>query len=271
MHISVVIPSRNEKYLYRTIKDILSKHKEDIEVIAVLDGYWPKEEEIIMDKRVIYVNKGKPQGMREAINSGVAIARGKYILKTDAHCMFADGFDTELLKNMKDNWVSVPRRYPLDPEKWEIESRKDDKYPIDYMYLTKDLHGEVWHDKNHDPKLKEKMIDDLMSSQGSCWFMTKDYFNFLELEDRENYGEFASEFQEIGFKCWLSGGRVIINKNTWYAHWHKTEGRGYNFASPAFDIAQAYVERWRNEKVWSKQILPFQSMIDRFMPIPTWI
>lgn len=206
--------------------------------------------------------------MREAINSGVALAKGEFILKTDAHCLFDEGYDVKLAANCEDNWVVVPRRYPLDPEKWELEKRSDKKYPIDYMYLSNTLHAEPWPEKRETNK--DKQVDDLMSAQGSCWFMKKDYFHFLELEDRENYGEFASEFQEIGFKCWLSGGSVKVNKNTWYAHWHKTEGRGYKFSSPAFEIAEKYIKRWLTEKVWHKQTLPFMSMIDRFKPVPTW-
>jgi lipopolysaccharide assembly outer membrane protein LptD (OstA) len=26
----------------------------------------------------------------------------------------------------------------------------------------------------------------------------------------------------------VSGGEIKVNKNTWYAHWHKTIGRGYS-------------------------------------------
>ena len=41
--ISIVIPSRCEPLLTPTIKDLLVKAKGEIEVIAVLEGYWPQE------------------------------------------------------------------------------------------------------------------------------------------------------------------------------------------------------------------------------------
>src|SRR3989344_976353 len=188
--LSIIIPSRNEIFLNKTIQDILANAAGEIERIAILDGWWPTDPQIIKDPRVIYLHKGTPQGMRAGINSAAAIAKGKYLMKCDAHCMFAQGFDILLAADCQDNWVVIPRRYALDAEKWEIF--ENPKYPIDYMYLSKELHGEVWHEKNKDAKLKEKLIDETMSAQGSCWFLHKDYFHQLELEHEENYGTFAN-------------------------------------------------------------------------------
>jgi glycosyltransferase involved in cell wall biosynthesis len=135
--VSVVIPARNEPYLKKTILDLLEKAAGEIEIIVNLDGYWPAPEDIVDNPKVIYIHRSKALGMRAGINSGVAIAKGEYILKSDAHCMFiCAGFDSVLKQDIKDNWVVVPRRYPLDPEKWQIEERSDNKYPIDRMYLS---------------------------------------------------------------------------------------------------------------------------------------
>ena len=38
--LSIIIPSRNEIFLSRTIQDILENIEEDTEVIAVMDGAW---------------------------------------------------------------------------------------------------------------------------------------------------------------------------------------------------------------------------------------
>jgi hypothetical protein len=116
-----------------------------------------------------------------------------------------------------------------------------------------------------------------MSSQGSLWFMSKDYFNYLELMDEENYGTFPQEFQEIGLKCWLSGGEVKINKKTWYAHWHKgkkpdgTNVRNYYLDKRELVKTNEYVNRWMKEKVWHKQIHDFQWLLDKFKPVPGWV
>jgi glycosyltransferase involved in cell wall biosynthesis len=268
--VSVVIPSRNESYLQNTILDLLKKAKGEVQVIVTLDGYWPLEPEIVEDPRVIYIHYSNARGMRNAINSGVAIAKGEFILKTDAHCMFSQDYDEVLKAQCEQDWVCVPRRYALEPQKWQIEERKDNKYPVDYYYLNSELHGVVWDEKNHDPKLREKMIDETCSNQGSVWFMRKDYFNWLELEDEEIYGKFFNEFQEVGFKCWLSGGKVMVNKGVWYAHWHKTESRGWSLPSEEQTKAQMAVEKWRTGKVWHKQRYELSWLIDRFKPVPTW-
>lgn len=270
--VSVVIPSRNEKYLKQTILDLLHKAKGKIQVIAVLDGYWPEVSELVLDDRVNYIKTGEAKGMRNGINMAVELARGEYILKTDAHCLFAEGFDEVLKADCKDNWVIVPRRFPLDPDKWEIEKRNDNKYPVDYMYLSKDLHGEPWPERRDDPQYKDKLIDDLMSAQGSCWFMKKKYYQWLELLDEEHYGSFYNEFQEIGLKVWLSGGVVKVNKKTWYAHWHKPKdvGRGYSLQGNEQEKAVKFVKQWVDGRPWHKQTYDFMGMINRFSPVPTW-
>jgi len=268
--VTVVIPSRNEPYLKKTIQDLLLKASGQIEIIAVLDGYWPAITEFVNDPKVTYIHFSTPRGMRNAINSGVSIAKGDYILKTDAHCMFDKGYDVKLIADCQDNYVCVPRRWALDPVKWEIEE-KNPKYPIDYMYLNGEFHGSPWHEKNKDEDLKIRVIDDLMSSQGSCWFMKKDYFHELELMDESLFGTFASEFQEIGLKCWLSGGRVIINKKTWYAHFHKVIGRGYNLDRSDGEKAVNHVKDWMGEKYkWSKQKYDLSWLIEKFAPVPDW-
>jgi glycosyltransferase involved in cell wall biosynthesis len=259
--ISIIIPSRNEPYLSKTVNDILAKGRGEIEVIVMLDGYWDNPAN---DNRVTIVHRGEVQGMRANINSGGAIAKGDYILKCDAHCMFDEGFDVKLLARMEDNWVVVPRRKRLDAENWVVID--DGRPDVDYMYLTPDFHGKNWDEKNRDFTLKSKPIDDLMTSQGSCWFMRRDYFYDLELLDGINYGSFWNEFQEIGLKCWLSGGRVVVNKNTWYAHLHK-QSRGYSLQ----EKPNEYVFEWpRFKKAWDKQTLPIEYLIDKFSPVPGW-
>jgi glycosyltransferase involved in cell wall biosynthesis len=267
--ISVVIPSRNEPYLQKTIRDLLANAKGQIEIIAILEGYWLPIGEYVNDPRVRYIHFSRAKGMRNAINSGVSIAKGEYILKCDAHCMFKEGFDVDLTKSCASNWVVVPRRYALEPSTWSLIANP--KYPVDYMYLSNELHGVVWDEKNKNEDLKYRVIDDLMSSQGSCWFMRKDYYHELELMEEEKFGTFASEFQEIGLKCWLTGGRVIVNKNTWYAHWHKTESRGYSLDKEDGQKAVQYVRDWMDGKYSCKgQIYDLKWLLDMFKPVPTW-
>ena len=262
--ITAILPSRNEQYLQDTVNSLLNNALGEIEVIVVLDGYWP-DPPIKNDKRVVIIHKTTPGGMRAGINSAVAIAKGEFLMKADAHCMFSGGFDKVLAEDCKENQVMIPRRYPLDVKNWKIEERTDNKYPMDYMDLDSTLHGVENRQKNNDPALKEILIDDLMSSQGSVWFMPKILFHKLDLMDDENYGTFWNEFQEIGLKAWLGGYEVKINKKCWYAHFHKTEGRGYNLDSIDGVKAKEQMEKWfEMGKAWDKQIHDIQWLFKRF-------
>lgn len=259
---SIVIPSRNEKYLQKTVQGLLKSTRGIFEILIVLDGYWPKVEEIVLDDRVHYIHIPEPKGMRNAINVSVSVARGEYILKTDAHCMFAYGYDETLKENMVDDFVVVPRRYRLDPEKWEII--QDHRPPIDYMVLDNSLKGQEDRAKNLITDTLPK-IDFLMTSQGSCWFMKHNYYNHLELLDEKTYGPFYKEMQEIGLKCWLSGGQMKVNKNTWYAHWHKTEGRGYSLDKDADEMANKAMLGWKTDMTfWHKTKRPLVWLFKKF-------
>ena len=279
--VSIIIPSRNEQFLQKTIDDILAKAEGEIEVIAVLDGYQP-DPSLKKDSRVRIVHHDKPKGLRLAVNAGVAVAKGKYIMKTDAHCLFDKGFDVKLAADCEKNWVAVPTRKRLDAEKWEV---KDVGKPdIDYLYLSfvdsksnwgvdgPGFAGIKWRQKNHDKALRKDLIVDCMTFQGSCWFMHKTYFYELELLDHGNYGYFGMEAQEIGFKAWLSGGRVIRNKKTWYAHLHKGHryGRGYVIGKGTLVKPTQFANKWIIGEAWHKQTLDLKWLIDKFAPVPEW-
>lgn len=225
MGISIIIPARNEPYLNKTINDVLLKAKEDVEIIVVLEGYWPTD--IITNDRIKYIHYTKPRGLRNAVNAAVAVSKYDFILKTDAHCLFAEGFDVILKRDCKKNEIIVPRRYRLDPEKWEII--QDGRPPVDYEYLAlpiteRGLYGVRWEEKA--VERKDVMIDAIISAQGSCWATYKAWYEKIKLED--SFGKFYLEFQELSLKSYFAGGRVIVDKNTYYAHWHKTGGRGYS-------------------------------------------
>jgi glycosyltransferase involved in cell wall biosynthesis len=258
--LSIIIPARNEPYLHKTIKDLLSKTS-DIEIIAVLDGYWPRAEDIVQDERVNYLHYSTARGMRNAINKAVALAKGEYILKTDAHCLFDTGFDKKVIDNCARNVLIVPRRYRLDPEKWEVI--QDGRPPVDYEYIdSSDLHGVRWDQRAIDRK--HYQFDDIISAQGSCWAMSKYMFEKIGGLDEDRFGKFFLEFQELSFKVWFNEGMVLVNKTTYYAHWHKTKGRGYsldNDREKAVKGLREYVNEHKEQ---------FDALVKKFLPMPTW-
>jgi glycosyltransferase involved in cell wall biosynthesis len=274
--LSVVIPARNEPFLTPTIRDVLRNARSEIEVYAVLEDWWP--DEIVDDERVHYIHNGTPRGMRGAINQGMALAKGEHVMKCDAHCAFSEGFDVTMMEDLEDDWIAVPRRYSLNPEEW----RPRRKSPIDYLYLCypnnpndrggPTLHGRVWGAKNNDPALRDVMVDDLMSAQGSCYFMHRAYNEWLELLDEKEYGAFSNEFQEVGLKCWLSGGRVVRNKNAWYCHLHKGRkyGRGWPLGKSTVNKAARKTNQWMPGRNWHRQDRDIRWLLHKFWPLPGW-
>ena len=280
IELSVVIPNRNSPFTSKTIQDCLDKAGCEVEVIVNVDENWP--EPLIEDARVHYIHPASPIGLRQGVNNCVAMARGKYIMKIDDHCAVGDNYGRILIDNHKeDNWIQIPRRYALDAENWKIEEQNNDKYPIDYYFLDfprkgKDhdwgIHGVEWRERREQRNSSEFDVDETMSMQGSCYFMTRDhYLNFLGGMDTTKWGVFAQESQEIGFKTWLGGGKLMTNKKTWYAHLHKggRYGRMYKMPSGNVEMSNKSAYYWM-QNMWKRQIHDMKWLIDRFWPVPHW-
>lgn len=247
--LSVIIPSYKDPLLHKTIDSILENSEGEIEVIPVLDGYWP-ETPIKSDERIKVLHLGKNRGMRGAINAGVKIASGEFIMRTDEHCIFAKGFDKLLTSECKPNWIVTPRRYFLDTEKWEIM----DIPPVDYEKLKirdlgdgiKKFEGRVW--KSRAKKRKGKMIDETMAMQGSCWVMRKSWWEKVIKElDTKNYGTMYQDSHEMVFKTWQKGGKLVVNKNTWFAHKHVSFPRTHHYSRKDWESGVMYAyKKWKD-------------------------
>ena len=270
--LSIVIPSRTEKFLDNTIRDVLEKATGEIEIFPVLDGY---DCERIDDPRVHYIVMPETTYMkkRHAVHEALKQAKGEYIMCLDAHCMMAKGFDEQLIKDHQPDWVQIPRRNRLDAENWSLQSQVDDRPPIDYEYIMwplnynpSALHGFKWDKKTLDNI--EKPIDETFNFQGSCWFMTREWFNKCNIFEIEGWQGWGQEAEEIGFKTRLNGGKVITNKNTWYAHLHKGPkyGRMYlmlkNEARASSDFSYNWIVNEHKDL--------FIETIEKFWPVPGW-
>jgi len=271
--LSVIIPSRNEIFLDKTIRDVLAKAKGEVEVIPILDGYDAPRVE---DSRVKYIHFPERKGMRSGINAGIALSKGDYIMKSDAHCMYEEGFDLKLMEDCDDDWVVVPRRMRLEAKSWTLENPH--RTPFDYCFMDSPFRPERfmgnpnWFTKNKDPKFKSILIDDNMIFQGSCWFTKKAHLERIGEFDTKNYWGWEQEPQELCCKTWLIGGRVIVNKKVWYAHLRKgkTYGRMYSMDQVAVNAGHRFsADYWINNR-WEKQIRKFEWIIDKFWPVPTW-
>lgn len=222
MKLSVIIPSYKDPYLHKTIDDLLAKSElgDQLEIIAVLDGYWT---EVIQDPRVRIVHLGRNRGMRGAINAGVSVARGEFLMRVDEHQMFGQGYDKILTESCQPNWIMTARRYFLDPVKWEV--MKDKGY-VDYMDLK--ITGGKFSGVTR-PGDDLQPIQESRAMQGSMWVMPHQWWKDVigELQT-EGYGPLIQDSHEMVFKAWKKGGKLMVNKNTWHAHKHRSFKRTHN-------------------------------------------
>ena len=115
--LSILIPARNEIFLFNTIEDILKNLRGDTEIIAVLDGQWA-EPGIPMNDRVNIIYHSESIGQRAATNEAARLSQAKYIMKVDAHCAFDEGFDVKLMEDMQDDLTMVPLMKNLHAFDW---------------------------------------------------------------------------------------------------------------------------------------------------------
>jgi hypothetical protein len=294
--LSICIPARNEEFLSRTIQDILDHRTRKTEIIVFLDGQWanPRIEDH-PDVRIIHSSVSI--GQRAATNQCVRLSRAKWIMKCDAHCTFDQGFDDKLLntEGLQDNWTLVPTMRNLHAFDWVCEDgHRRYQGPSGVCaacgkVTTKDT---VWQAKpspnstafcfdaephfQYHNEWKKKQTGDIvetMSLQGSCFMLTREKYWELDICSEE-FGSWGSQGIEVAVKTWLSGGRVVCNRSTYYAHMFRTQGGDFGFPYPqsgqAIDRAKKHAKDLFFGNRWDKQILPLSWLVEKFWPVPGW-
>lgn len=278
--LSIIIPARQEKYLEKTIRDVLSNAEGEIEVIAELDGWLPNPRIVIGDNRVIFYHHKESIGQRACVNHGARTAKGKFIMKLDAHCALDKGFDVKLAKDCEYDWTVIPRMYNLDINTWKPKLIENFNRAVrmgklhDYLYMAVNGKNELrtMYYTNGNVKLHQErkhiLIDDTMSCMGPCFFMHKDRFWELGGCDEGHEGGWGQQAVEVACKAWLSGGSLKVNKKTWFAHWFRAGDGGFPYPISGNQINRVRkysTDLWLNDK-WDKATRKFQWLVDKFTP-----
>jgi hypothetical protein len=94
-------------------------------------------------------------------------------------------------------------------------------------------------------------IDETMAMQGSMWLMPRKWWDDVigELQT-DGYGPHYQDSHEMVFKTWQAGGNLMLNKNTWFAHRHRSFPRSHNdgtVENPANKLAgwKYSLDMWR--------------------------
>lgn len=116
-------------------------------------------------------------------------------------------------------------------------------------------------------------VTETMSLQGSCFMMTREKYWELGVCSEE-FGSWGSQGLEVAIKTWLSGGRVVCNQTTWYAHLFRTQGGDFSFPYPQaqskVEKAKAHARNLFFGNRWPQQIYPLSWLVERFWPISRW-
>lgn len=310
MDLSILIPARNEIYLARTVENILKNIRGKTEIIIGLDGAWA-DPPVIDDPRVTIFYKSESIGQRAMTNALCRLSTAKYVMKIDAHCAVDEGFDVKMVEAMKghDDWTAVPALYNLHAFDWKCkkcgnvwyqsptprhcqlpgEARKDnpkcdnttDFEKIMRWKPRKSRRNEAYradptlHFQYHREQQRKAQGDfvETMSIQGSCFMLTREKYWELDICS-EKFNSWGQQGVEVAFKTWLSGGKVVTVRATWYAHMFRTQGGDFGFPFPLKENEVEYNRKLSREMFfenkWEQQIYPLSWLIEKFKPLPEW-
>jgi cellulose synthase/poly-beta-1,6-N-acetylglucosamine synthase-like glycosyltransferase len=133
---SIIIPSRNEENVIgNTVRHCLLQTYQNIEVIVICHNCDDRtfSEAQVQDSRVKAIDfRTKATGKGVALNEGVKMANGKYILILDSDAMLSRDFIETAIPLFDDNYAAVQGRY--------VPSNRD------YNFVTKllALEGDLW-------------------------------------------------------------------------------------------------------------------------------
>ncbi len=333
MQLSILIPARNEQFLARTIQDILENIGTDTEIIATLDGAWA-DPPIPHHNRVNVIYVPEAIGQRAATNLSARLAKGKYVMKVDAHCSFDKGFDRKMLEGfakvgddvtmvpvMRNLWAFdwecyrcgsrwyqgptptrcmrqsgnkvVPNEACPETENfkrkmvWRSDAKpgesgyynwKGGRSPANYAYcFDSEPHFQYHGEYRKRPEVKAQIaatgFNETMSLQGSCFMATREKFFDLPLCN-ESFGSWGNQGVELALATWLSGGRVLVNHSTWYAHLFRTAGGDFSFPYPQSgrEVQETKRKTWDCflNNTWKHQVHPISWLVEKFWPVPGW-
>lgn len=280
--LSILIPSRNEMFLARTVQEILEKKRGKTEIIVHLDGEWANPG-IPDHPDVTIIYSPEAIGQRAGTNKACRLSRAKYVMKSDAHLAFDEGFDVKLMAAIEDDMTIVPIMKNLHAFDW-VCIGQNVKSDTPYTEVVANGCGYSFYQGPTPEKCKrcggnmERVLrwvaKDSPKSTSFTFDKTMHFQYFAEFKKRlegqgeltptmslqgscfmltrkkyweldiceENFGSWGQQGVEVACKTWFSGGRVMCLQSTWYAHMFRTQGGDFSFP---YKQSQRQIEKAR--------------------------
>ena len=130
--VSVIMPVYNvELYVAEAINSILNQTFTDFELIVLDDCSPDRSAEIVksfIDKRIVYHRNEKNQGLAENLNTGLKMAKGKYIARMASVHLCKPQLDTHSSSHFPRNSCCCCFKHNYGAGKWQkphSQSRKE--------------------------------------------------------------------------------------------------------------------------------------------------
>lgn len=209
MKLSILIPSKNEPYLEKTLFDLMQKIKGDTDIFVGLDGMGVQDASKIIAKFAGYQNcplfvfTEESIGQRAMTNKLALKTEADYLLKCDAHVSFSEGFEVAMMSEMDNKTILAPLLLVLDPITWQINGKKQmAQFVFDRNFVMQHRDGDV---------------GETMTVQGSAWMISKEnYFKWNVCD--ESFGSWGGQAVELGIRAWLNGGKCKTTRSAYYGH-----------------------------------------------------
>jgi len=235
--VSVIIPSRNDPYLKRTVDSVKENAAGPLEILVELD------------------NKG--EGRRILINRAARRAKGKYLFILDAHCTMSYGWDTKLKCACG----------PLDIAFCQIQSLNGETFQPEPNHI----YGHVYFDRNLNEKWWYReikhTIEESMCFTGCGWMIQKDRFWSLGGYDEEELGKWGYDGPEWSLKVQLDPrhpGKILLRSDVTCGHVFGTNDEDKLYPVEMMP-QQEYFDRMFGR--WGDRI---PMLVQRFWPVPSW-
>lgn len=217
--LSILIPARNELYLQKTIDDIRDNSllsSEELEILFAEDD---------------------GRGQRKTTNLLARRARGKYLMKVDAHCSFSRGFDKALLEQMDNKTILAPLLMPLDGPTWSINGKKKmAQFMFDTNFVMQHAEGEA---------------GESMCLQGSAWMVSKENYWKWNLGD-DSMPSWGGQGVELGIKAFMNGGRCMTTDRAYYGHVFRVNNKDFPYErgeNPGQKATEELRRRYKNQTI----------------------
>lgn len=193
--VSVILSDLFERNLQRTVEDLKAKAAGPVEIGILRDD--------------------QSLGMRFNLNRLAERAKGRYLFKLDGHCILSEGWDEKLKEVCADEKdMAVCRIRAIDEKQWALT---EDGFA--FVTMNPDLSivacGDFTAD---DPDTAETM-----ASIGCGWMIHRSRFMDLEM-NWEQLGRYGNLGAEWALKIWLSGGRLLVNRDVTCGHLFRRQG-----------------------------------------------